>query len=90
MFNIDDDRSITELRDEDPEALLVAVAMVTAGEQIGVPEVLELARALATEEINLFRMMQEHPETTAESFGLEQEIPDSLVEKIDDVIETVG
>lgn len=87
MLDLDDGQSLTDLREEEPEALIIALSEVLQGDQIDQQEVLALAGMLADDaEINMFRLLDEHPDLAEECFGLEA-VPQSLIDKVDRAME---
>ncbi|MDZ7730924.1 MAG: hypothetical protein U5K37_08485 [Natrialbaceae archaeon] len=70
-----------------PADLLAQVGELAQTEDVGVREISTLAETLATEhEINLYRVMSEHPDLVGEHFSDQVAVPAGLIQRYDDLI----
>lgn len=81
------DRSIATLAEEDPAALIEHGASLADANGTGVRELSAFAETLATEHgVNFYRLMAEHPEVVEANFSEQLAVPESVIERHDDLI----
>lgn len=86
-----DERSYAEMAEEEPGAFFIAVGMTVGLTELTDDELLELAVRWATEEqINLFKLINEHPDLAERIFGQRLEFSEAQVQHIDGVINKVS
>lgn len=86
-----DDRSYAEMAEAEPGAFFIAVGMSIGVTELDEDELMELAVRWATkEQINLFRLVNEHPDLAARIFGERLEFSTEQVSRIEGVIEKVS
>lgn len=84
----DDDRSLSEIAEENPGEFLVAVRTMLGDESIGREAVKEIAVRMAVHEgINLFRVFRENSEHVEEIWGEPMTVSDEVVAVLDEAIE---
>lgn len=84
------DESLGDLADEDAEAVLVALARIfqELPDDVGAEGVLAVASRVAREEdLNVLRLMREHPGLTLEVLGVDPVFSDSAVARFDELAE---
>lgn len=80
-----DDETFGDIADQSPEETLAALKLVFQQEDFTREHLIEIAALVATEEgLNIFRLMQEHPETTEELFDIDPtRFSDDLLARFD-------
>lgn len=81
------EETIADLAGDDPEGVISLFASVIP-EDADSEDVVVLAVAFAKEGVNVFRLMQDHPKATEQAFGNTYEIGQSMIERMDAVIES--
>lgn len=85
------DRSAAEeivaLAEDDPEGLIVGLKVMTSQDDFGKQELVEVAAYVAREGVNIFRVLQDHPETAVDVFGEDLDVDALPVEKLDQIAE---
>ena len=82
------DESLGDLAEEDAEAVLTALARIfqELPSDAGAEAVLAVAERVAREEdLNVLRLMREHPGLTLELLGVDPDFSDAAVERFDEL-----
>ncbi len=81
---MDIDRPLADVADDDPERLIREFSKLLEGADDGESVVL-LAGGIARSGVNIFRLMREHPDITADIFDEEPPLSQELIDEMDEI-----
>ena len=84
----DEDETLGELAEENPREVLATIDVQLGGENLSKEQLITLIANIAREEdLNLPRLINEHPDAVEELWGQSIEFDDHVVELVDDALE---